>query len=498
MRNANLAILSNDASSKNTLNQALINSTDKKLIPEIYDEKIRKENMEEQEDPEEEEEEVVITIEQFNERVDKILSKLAEFLLSNKKTVKEFFCNYISIHNVTTYDYYDAIPLKDFIQVLQNIGIRLDTIDIYCIFTKLKYNDDFETIDVSKLLDEMLNYGIFEDNFKGFCNPILENQEENKEITEPSILEKNINNEHKSNNNFEINKNIDNNFNLISNNNELQNEFLVNINNYLKLKNISFDQFISEKSGSIKNIYEGRKIKKLIKYEELLKFCKDCQVINQFYELDNNMKEIVCENENEIEYINLQKVLNLLDKMEKEFEDFDYEVDDNFIDISNKDIDINNYTKNNNTQRTQDNKVHDDKSENYSNNQKLYKNEENEKNKNNLENFLFNEKADIINNTKISDNLKKEYSKNKNISQSRSIYSNNISLQKSSIEISRYSIHTKDKQNEASIEISKTSLPNKKYIHNDHSLKKLEKSDKSINSSLDFENIQDMEVEGLD
>jgi hypothetical protein len=109
----------------------------------------------------EDEEEVVITIEQFNEKVDKILSSFAEHLLSSKSKVKDVFRDVIN--NQLTEDPIEAILLKDFINILQKAGINLDTIDIYCIFTKLKFSDDFEAIDLNKLIEEMCNYGIFDE-----------------------------------------------------------------------------------------------------------------------------------------------------------------------------------------------------------------------------------------------------------------------------------------------------------------------------------------------
>jgi hypothetical protein len=94
--------------------------------------------------------------------------------------VREFFKDFISTHTIPTGEKYDAITLKDFIQILQQIGINLDTIDIYCIFSKLKYSDDYETIDVSKLLEEMLNYGLFDDNIDVATNPNGKTEREDK------------------------------------------------------------------------------------------------------------------------------------------------------------------------------------------------------------------------------------------------------------------------------------------------------------------------------
>jgi hypothetical protein len=475
--------LSKDHSSKNILNQAIINSTDRKKMEENQI-NLQKNNNENQQENEEEEEEVVITIEQFNERVDKILSKLAEYLLSNKKTVKEFFYNYISIHNVTTYDNYDAITLKDFIQILQNIGVTHDTIDIYCIFTKLKYNDDYETIDVSKLLDEMLNYGIFEDNFKGFCNPILENQEENKEITENSSQEKKVNysshreNENSNYLNYHSNKknkdscsaNSANNMNLISINQELQNEFLINLNNYLKMKNLSFDDFMIPKIHLIRIINEGKMINKLIKYEEFMKYCKDTKVItDKNFDLDQKMKDLLCESENGFLYINIQKINNYLNKMEREFGDFDYEHPEN----NNEEKEEN--EESNNKEEIDIRKMEQDDQDNYDVDFDKFMENENEE-------YNFTNKSSKL----IEKNNFDKVSSNKNKSESNIKYSQN--------DTSNKNISNKEES-----KFSKYSIYNNKYNTKDEELKKqIEQHQRSLNSSLDLDNIEDMDVEGLD
>ena len=232
----------------------------------------------------------------------------------------------------------------------------------------------------------MLNYGIFEDNFKGFCNPILENQEENKEITENSQIDNNLNR-----------------------NPDLQNEFLINLNNNLKMKNLTFDEFISSKINLIKIFNDGNTIKKLIKLEEFMKYCREMKIItDKNYELDPKIKDLICEQDNDISYINIQKVSNCIDKMEKEFIDCEYEFDDN---------------------------------------EKLDENEDNEY----IDNF---DNFDITKDNKTSSkklSAKLESEKNKN-----SVIEKNISILKNS------------------------------------------NNKKSLNSSLDLDNIEDMEVEGLD
>jgi hypothetical protein len=89
---------------------------------------------------------------------------LAEYLLNSNQKVRDVFRDVITIQMIMD-ENFEAIPLKDFISILQQINITLDTIDIYCIFTKLKYSDEYEAIDLNKLIEEMFNYGIFDTPF---------------------------------------------------------------------------------------------------------------------------------------------------------------------------------------------------------------------------------------------------------------------------------------------------------------------------------------------
>ena len=125
------------------------------------------------EQKEEDDEEVVLTMKEFDQKVDRILSKLADILLQNKSTVRNFFKSVMAIHSVNREETYEAIPLVELINSIKDRGLTVDTIDIYCIYTKLKYSDEFEMIDVNKLIEEMLNYGIFEDqNQKNFLESL--------------------------------------------------------------------------------------------------------------------------------------------------------------------------------------------------------------------------------------------------------------------------------------------------------------------------------------
>jgi len=101
------------------------------------------------------ENEIEITVEQFKQKVEFILVRLANFLVSQKMSINQLFNSHIYHHEISKTENYEAIPLKVFITILSSIKIKMDMTDIYCVYTKLKYSDDFETIDLKKLIAEM-------------------------------------------------------------------------------------------------------------------------------------------------------------------------------------------------------------------------------------------------------------------------------------------------------------------------------------------------------
>jgi len=115
-------------------------------------------------------EDVIMTVKEFDQTVDRILQRFADYLINFKKTVKEFFSNkliQLAQPNLIS----EAILLKDFVDSLRQINIDMNTIDVYCVFSKLKLSeDDDEMIDIYKLSDEMLNYGIFEETVNNIWN----------------------------------------------------------------------------------------------------------------------------------------------------------------------------------------------------------------------------------------------------------------------------------------------------------------------------------------
>jgi hypothetical protein len=210
--------------------------------------------------------EVVITIEQFNEKIDKLLSKLAEYLLNSKLKVRECFKDVITRENINN-ESYDAVQLKDFIHIIQTIGIKLDTIDIYCIFTKLKYSDDYETIDLAKLLEEMFNYGIFDEN-----------------------LSKDIN--------FNIHKS------------DRHQSVIQNLKKYLHKNNKNFDSFLFTILSKIFIQQEGSYMIRYIEHDEFLSFLKEKEIIGEFDIFTNDEKSAIMFNNN----ININKLKELIEK----------------------------------------------------------------------------------------------------------------------------------------------------------------------------------------
>ena len=114
----------------------------------------------------EDEEEIQIKSEDFHRIFNGIIKKLADFLKSNRTNIRAFFKNIIYTHEVSETEYFEAIKLQFFIKDLKKIDIQVDTIAMYCLFEKLKFSEEIESIDVKKLTDEMKIHGIIENNIK--------------------------------------------------------------------------------------------------------------------------------------------------------------------------------------------------------------------------------------------------------------------------------------------------------------------------------------------
>lgn len=98
------------------------------------------------------EEDIEISIGEFNNRNEKILYKIAEYLLIHK--------TYVSALLPQAKDQ-RYISSNQFFEILAHLNLKLDTLDQYCILMKLG-DDDHDNIDVEKLKEEMTNYGVIE------------------------------------------------------------------------------------------------------------------------------------------------------------------------------------------------------------------------------------------------------------------------------------------------------------------------------------------------
>jgi hypothetical protein len=201
-------------------------------------------------------------MEQFNEKVDKILLSFAEYLLNKKHKVREVFKN--AIRTEILEDEIELIPLKEFINILQHAGIDLDTIDIYCIFTKLKYNDDHEAIDLSKLLDEMCNYGIFE---------------ESKEEEKPK-----------------------------------DDDLFSRLRRYLTDKDLTFDNFLFNVIGRVTMQQVNGKLLRVIGLNDFEAYLQTCGVVERITDAEKGL--ILVSNGGEV--VDLQKVKEIVEKNEVE------------------------------------------------------------------------------------------------------------------------------------------------------------------------------------
>lgn len=110
----------------------------------------------------EEDSEIVLTTDQFNDKIKRVIRSISIHINKNNTHVKELFQNYIikpETIDPSLKDYKDdALYLKDFINALKKVNIDLDTIDIYCLYTKFKFIDDFEAINLNQLEQDVNSY----------------------------------------------------------------------------------------------------------------------------------------------------------------------------------------------------------------------------------------------------------------------------------------------------------------------------------------------------
>lgn len=212
---------------------------------------------------EDDDSEIVITSEQFKMRLKTIFLKLNEYLKKNKLSVREFLRGKIfrpALENPPIECHEDAIFLKTFVEQLKSINVSLDTIDMYCIFTRLKIVDDSEAISVNYLEYELKNLenGNEITDADNSSNNFIANNETNNKYTDVKIDEVKA---AKVANNIEINKiqeKDSNDFNINIENNKdakghIKNEIPLNDSESDKESLEEFDETDSKIESSSKN-----------------------------------------------------------------------------------------------------------------------------------------------------------------------------------------------------------------------------------------------------
>jgi hypothetical protein len=246
-----------------------------------------------------EDSEVVITTNQFNKIIEGIFMKIAEHLLTNKSTARGHFKDIIYSHELNN-EIYEAIPLQYLLDDLEKINIKIDTIGIHCLYEKLKYSDDFESIDVAKLVEELENYGIFENN-----NLTSNNNNSNRDNPE---------------------------------------ELYRNLSNFLREKEMQIVDLLRSHIGISK---KGGKLIKIKDFEEILNENNILKKGKNSFKMI--FKEIIKKKDNS--YINVDKlILKLKNYMNKESEVNQNFEEDNYV-KNKQEIQSNELNKNENTNR---------------------------------------------------------------------------------------------------------------------------------------------------
>lgn len=152
-----------------------------------------------------------------------------QYLRQNKTNIREFFSSEIfrpSFDDPPMECNEDAIFLKPLIDMLKSINIELDTVDIYCIYTRLKIMENSEAISINLLEKELKN---MENN-----NDIMDSLSSNNENTNPN------NNNLPNNDSNDKSKSIDGKLNVLNNRtNSNDNISNINLNNLNPVRDIS-------------------------------------------------------------------------------------------------------------------------------------------------------------------------------------------------------------------------------------------------------------------
>jgi len=216
-----------------------------KILKEKEDEIFEEEAGENETNEEAEEESAIeISSDEYLRKVSNVVRKIKLGLKSSKTSTDEHFLKFI----LPEHEEYRALELARLVQILnEEFNIILDSIDIYCLFTKLKHsegeNDNDseieEIIDYDKLIIEIKNCIIEDDdtNMKEEKNK----SDPRKQLTSASKLKK------KSKNNIEIDDEEKESFEIPSD------DFIQLIKNHLRINKLTYEDFIFEIKNKIEN-----------------------------------------------------------------------------------------------------------------------------------------------------------------------------------------------------------------------------------------------------
>jgi len=118
----------------------------------------------------ESESEVTISTRQFKQKIKNIYKLLVQIIVREKTNIREIFQGDIYLHKIKNEEY-EAINLQRICEVLNYRDIISDTVDIYCLYSDLKYNEDYETIDVVKFEKRI-------DKYMAMYNKMIESEQE--------------------------------------------------------------------------------------------------------------------------------------------------------------------------------------------------------------------------------------------------------------------------------------------------------------------------------
>ena len=299
-----------------------------------------------------------ITPDDYESILKKLFDKIKDYAFkinstfTNKKDRKlvkpiDIFKDCIAlVEEEDTKERYHIIELKDFVDKLDNeIGLDLKELEIYCLYTKLKFDDvenDLEAISYDKLCIQLGEENKLNSNNISVSKSIK--LDSSIVIKKSEALDKNNNNSNKEDlknkskeknngNNNTINDNLNasiNNCNVVS-----INEFINCVYEYIKLNNKSIDEL---KNKLLKEVEEIRENSNIMSFSLFNSFLKKEKIINGFVSLNDLTEFAVLGESNDDIMLNTDKFfeyvktcLNKKDKSNKtssinssdKFDDFD-------------------------------------------------------------------------------------------------------------------------------------------------------------------------------